>query len=62
MLLGKTYDEFGELVATSQICTFVVSAGGFGGNQTSNVVIPVLDEPKRAPDSSVEEKTFVNQV
>lgn len=62
MLLGKTYDEFGELVATSQICTFVLSAGGFGGNRVSNVMIPVVDEPKRAPDSSVKEKTSVNQV
>lgn len=60
--LGKTYDESGELIATSQICTFVLSAGGFGGKRDSNVMVPLLDEPKRSPDSTVKEKTSVNQV
>lgn len=60
--LGKTYDESGDLIASSQICTFVVSAGGFGGKRVSSAIIPILDEPKRSPDSIVEEKTSVNQV
>jgi len=42
--------------------TFVVSAGGFGGKRVSNVIIPLLDEPKRSPDCTVKEKTTVNQV
>jgi len=50
------------LIATSQICTFVLSAGGFGGKRVSSVMIPLLDEPNRAPDSTVKEKTSVNQV
>lgn len=60
--LGKTYDESGELIATSQICTFVLSAGGFGGKRESKVMVPLLDEPKRSPDSTVKEKTSLNQV
>jgi len=39
-----------------------VSAGGFGGKRVSSVMIPILDEPKRSPDSTVIEKTSVNQV
>jgi len=39
-----------------------VSAGGFGGKRVSSVMIPILDEPKRSPDSTVTEKTSVNQV
>lgn len=62
VILGKTYDESGDLVATSQITTFVLSAGGFGGKRESNVLIPIIDEPKRSPDASVQEKTSMNQV
>lgn len=58
---GKTYDESGDLIVTSQICTFVLSAGGFGGKRVSSVMIPILDEPKWSPDSTVKEKTSVNQ-
>ncbi|XP_050540879.1 peroxisomal multifunctional enzyme type 2-like isoform X1 [Daktulosphaira vitifoliae] len=58
---GKTYDEFGELIATTQICTFVLSAGGFGGKRASSVIVPVVDEPNRIPDSTVVEKTSVDQ-
>jgi len=61
-MLGKTYDESGDLIATSQICTFVLSAGGFGGKRVSSVMVPLLDEPQRSPDSTVKEKTSVNQV
>jgi len=39
-----------------------MSAGGFGGKRVSSVMIPILDEPKRSPDSTVTEKTSVNQV
>ncbi|VVC40772.1 Short-chain dehydrogenase/reductase, conserved site,Short-chain dehydrogenase/reductase SDR,SCP2 sterol- [Cinara cedri] len=58
---GKTYNESGELIATSQICSFVLSAGGFGGKRFSNVIVPVLAKPNRSPDSTVKEKTSVNQ-
>lgn len=47
---------------SSQISSIVLSAGGFGGNRTSNSIIPLIDEPKRSPDSTVKEKTTVNQV
>lgn len=40
----------------------MVSGGGFGGKRDSNVMVPLLDEPKRSPDSTVEEKTSLNQV
>jgi len=50
------------LIATSQITTVVLSAGGFNGKRFSNVIIPLLDEPKRSPDSTVKEKINVNQV
>lgn len=62
IFIGKTYDESGELIATSQICTFILSAGGFNGKRISNVLIPLLNEPNRSPDSTVKEKTSVNQV
>jgi 3-hydroxyacyl-CoA dehydrogenase/3a,7a,12a-trihydroxy-5b-cholest-24-enoyl-CoA hydratase len=62
IFLGKTFDESGELIISSQICTFVLSAGEFGGKRTSKVLVPLLDEPSRSPDSSVKEKTSVNQV
>jgi len=39
-----------------------LSAGGFGGKRVSSVMIPILEEPKRSPDSTVTEKTSVNQV
>lgn len=62
IILGKTYDESNELIATSQICSFILSAGEFNGKRNSNKVIPLLNEPNRHPDSTVKERISVNQV
>ena len=57
-----SYDEDGEKVAFNQLSTFVVGAGGFGGKRSSDKAYPTQKAPNREPDSSMEEKTSIDQV
>ncbi|CAL1533869.1 unnamed protein product [Lymnaea stagnalis] len=57
----ETVDEKNEKVAFNQFATFVVGAGKFGGNQTSNESKPLVDIPGRAPDAVKHEKTSIDQ-
>ncbi|XP_067952015.1 peroxisomal multifunctional enzyme type 2-like [Watersipora subatra] len=56
-----SYDEDGEKVAFNQLSTFVVGAGGFGGKRSSDKAYPTQKAPNREPDSSMEEKTSIDQ-
>ncbi|KAJ8304649.1 hypothetical protein KUTeg_018232 [Tegillarca granosa] len=57
----ETFDEQGEKVMFNQFGTFVVGAGKFGGKRTSQKAKEPISAPKRSPDSSIIEKTSVDQ-
>jgi 3-hydroxyacyl-CoA dehydrogenase/3a,7a,12a-trihydroxy-5b-cholest-24-enoyl-CoA hydratase len=57
-----SFDESGERVTYSQISTFIVGAGNFGGKRTSNKAIATQNPPSRKPDATTVQKTSVNQV
>lgn len=50
-----------ELISFNQFSVFVVGAGGFGGNRTSNKAKVSLPPPKRAPDVVVSDCTTRDQ-
>ena len=58
----ETFDEKKEKVAYNQFSTFVVGAGKFGGKRSSDSIIPTVDPPKRNPDTTMSQKTSVDQV
>lgn len=57
------YESFheGVKILTGQSSVFIVGGGGFGGKRISNKAVPNIDPPKRAPDSSLSEKTNPDQ-
>nr|CAB3254232.1 peroxisomal multifunctional enzyme type 2 [Phallusia mammillata] len=57
----ETFDESGEKVFFNQFVTFVVGAGGFRGNRSSDEMKAVASPPKRAPDAVIEQKTNIDQ-
>lgn len=59
---SDSYDENGTLVARGQSSTFIVGVGGFNGkSKPSDAVKPLVPNPKRAPDASVQVKTTKDQ-
>lgn len=57
-----TFDENGEKIMYNQIISFIVGGGGFGGPKQSSKIKPVAIHPKRNPDVTFTDKTFVDQV
>ncbi|WAQ99916.1 DHB4-like protein [Mya arenaria] len=57
-----TFDEKNEKVAFNQSAIMVIGAGGFQGAKSSSELKPMIKAPTRAPDSSMAEKTSVDQV
>lgn len=55
-------DNTGSKIGFAQGVIFIQRAGGFGGERSSKKVVPLVDRPKRSPDASAEEATFVDQV
>ena len=55
-------DSTGSKIGFAQGVIFIQRAGGFGGERSSKKVVPLGDHPKRSPDTSVDEATFVDQV
>ncbi|XP_058445687.1 peroxisomal multifunctional enzyme type 2-like isoform X2 [Malaya genurostris] len=59
---SDSYDVNGTLIARSQSSTFVVGAGNFNGkSKASPEVKPLVPNPKRSPDTSVQIKTSRDQ-
>lgn len=59
---SDTFDSAGNHIIRSQMSTFIVGAGGFGGkSKPSSDVIDIVATPDRAADASIEVKTSVNQ-
>lgn len=58
----ETFNEKKEKVIYNQSSTFVVGAGKFGGKRSSDKAKPVANPPSRSPDSSISEKTSIDQV
>nr|XP_040232703.1 peroxisomal multifunctional enzyme type 2-like isoform X1 [Anopheles coluzzii] len=59
---SDSYDEQGTLVARNQSSTFVVGAGNFNGKTKAGPEVkPLVPNPKRSPDASVEVPTHQNQ-
>ncbi|XP_052794200.1 peroxisomal multifunctional enzyme type 2-like [Mya arenaria] len=56
-----TFDEKNEKVAFNQSAIMVIGAGGFQGAKSSSELKPMIKAPTRAPDSSMAEKTSVDQ-
>ncbi|XP_058820149.1 peroxisomal multifunctional enzyme type 2-like isoform X1 [Topomyia yanbarensis] len=59
---SDSYDENGTLIARGQSSTFVVGVGNFNGKtKASPEVKPLVPNPKRSPDASVQVKTTRDQ-
>ncbi|XP_064653288.1 peroxisomal multifunctional enzyme type 2-like [Lineus longissimus] len=54
-------DEKGEPLFRNQMVVFVVGAGRFGGQRSSDKIVPTQKPPTRAPDATVQEKTGLDQ-
>ncbi|KAG7208737.1 hypothetical protein KM043_014933 [Ampulex compressa] len=51
----------GDKLCTAQMTAFVIGASGLSGKRTSQHVIPIIDPPKRTPDTSITQSTNVDQ-
>jgi hypothetical protein len=58
----ETFDDSGEKVAHSLLTAFAVGMKGVTDKRTSPHNVPTAEPPKRAPDSSVEQQTSLDQV
>ncbi|XP_061392370.1 peroxisomal multifunctional enzyme type 2 [Musca vetustissima] len=57
-----SYDENGRLLVKNQSSIFVVGAGKFGGKKNPiQGVVPIVANPNRAPDASLQYKTNEDQ-
>ncbi|XP_022209017.2 peroxisomal multifunctional enzyme type 2 [Drosophila obscura] len=57
-----SFDENGRLVVKNQSCVFVVGAGKFGGKKNPIAgVVPLLPNPSRQPDASIQYSTSEDQ-
>ncbi|CAB3362431.1 Hypothetical predicted protein [Cloeon dipterum] len=57
----ESYDQNGTKVAFSQITSFFVGAGNFGGRRTSPRAINAVEVPKRKPDATIRQMTNPQQ-
>ncbi|XP_059487453.1 peroxisomal multifunctional enzyme type 2 [Neocloeon triangulifer] len=57
----ESYDQNGTKVAFSQISSFFVGAGNFGGPRTSSKAINPVEVPKRKPDATIRQMTNPQQ-
>ncbi|GFG30340.1 hypothetical protein Cfor_01575, partial [Coptotermes formosanus] len=57
----ETFDDSGEKVAHSLLTAFAVGMKGVTDKRTSPHNVPTAEPPKRAPDSSVEQQTSLDQ-
>ncbi len=53
------YDESGRLIASLRMSLFIRGIGGFGGERGTST--PTPEQPARAPDVVIRERTSVNQ-
>lgn len=58
----ETFDESGERVAQSLLTAFAVGMKGVTDKHTSPHNVPTAEPPKRSPDSSIEQRTSLDQV
>nr|CAB3254257.1 peroxisomal multifunctional enzyme type 2 [Phallusia mammillata] len=58
---AETFDESGDKVCLNQFVTYIIGAGGFRGQRTSDKQKTVVSPPTRAPDAVIEQKTNVDQ-
>jgi hypothetical protein len=56
------FDQAMEKVLSTQWSFLIVGAGGFGGKRSSDQLIPIVDPPKRKPDTSLQYRTSIDQV
>ncbi|XP_077299501.1 peroxisomal multifunctional enzyme type 2-like isoform X1 [Arctopsyche grandis] len=54
-------DKNGNVVAKTQLSTFVVGAGGFGGPRKSTKAVECVPKPNRKADAVMEQKTSLDQ-
>ncbi|KAF5284104.1 hypothetical protein FQA39_LY17115 [Lamprigera yunnana] len=56
-----TYNEIGYIMMKSQVVSFAVGAGGFGGPRNGKLIKPCIPKPDRQPDCSLFYKTSYDQ-
>jgi 3-hydroxyacyl-CoA dehydrogenase/3a,7a,12a-trihydroxy-5b-cholest-24-enoyl-CoA hydratase len=61
LVLDVTTSHQDEVVMKNQFVIFLVGSGNFGGSRNSAALVPMIDPPKRSPDTTVKVKTQNNQ-